>query len=903
MLNEFRSVFTLKVGSQLIAWGGLDSVLSLNRRAAQSPSANVLLSPGREPLTYSSLHRLLREFRAKLFHAGLIPGQAIALVLPNGPDFITTVLAATGLGACALLDPSLTQDEFENFFGRLRAPVLLTLEGLETSAVLAARSAGMRVLRLKFGPDYFLESLTSEGSPALRDIRVVDACLLLFTSATTGRSKLVPLTTANLGSQWACNVRAIGLSERDVFLNLVPMFNLFGIGGIFTQIHSGGAVLCVPEFDPVRLSGWVNQFRPTWMSLNSVWHRALTELIRQSPEVWKRSSLRFVRSAGIVPDLKLFDELAQALGVPILESYGMTEAGGISHSTLSCRKSQSVGPTSGTEIAIFDTAQNLLPTGEEGEVVVRGPNIMSGYLEDDEANRACFTYDGWFRTGDLGKLDSEGFLFLTGRLKEVINRGGSKIIPQELDRILLEHPAVADAAVFAVPHRTLGEEIAAAVVLRAEDHSVTERILRDFVSQHAAAYKVPRHILFVEDLPRGATGRLQRGKLSEKFREVAFRAPAASFLPPEPHTATRLVEVWKRILQVENVGIGDSFYDLGGDSLSAAMMIAEVRREFNIGPQLLDRIEFFDHPTAATLAHLIEETQALFPALTPEPADSSQEGECRILTLNAAGSLPPLYFFPASDLDPYYFRHLAKELGHDQPSFVVCSPVVVEGRRLLSVEEIAARTIRAIRGRQPQGPYGLVGHCFGGVIAVETARQLRAEYAEVPRLVLVDALTPGYPKILASTARYVEQGLQAGRAALRGRLLFSPKEISTHLRRLAFLALRGITSRRHQTMIARGEELVKEETSTQVLLNRAMVTEYGVPEIHIPIVHFMARDHKVDSRVLSDPRFGWRDFARAGLTEIWMPGDHNSLVMNENAPGLAAGVRKALGTSTLAAAR
>jgi thioesterase domain-containing protein/acyl carrier protein len=407
----------------------------------------------------------------------------------------------------------------------------------------------------------------------------------------------------------------------------------------------------------------------------------------------------------------------------------------------------------------------------------------------------------------------------------------------------------------------------------------------------------------VEQLPRGATGRVQRGKLSEQFRDVAFRAPAASLPAPDPYTAARLTELWKRILNIENVGLNDSFYELGGDSLSAAMMIAEVRREFNIGPQLLDRIEFFDHPTPATLAHLIVDTQALFPVSHAEWSDSSQEGECRTLTLNAAGSLPPLYFFPASDLDPYYFRHLARELGQEQPSFVVCPPVAVEGRRLLTVQEIAARTVRAIRARHPRGPYALVGHCFGGVIAVETARQLRAEGADVPRLILVDALTPGYPKILASAGRYVEQGLEAGRAALRGRLLFSPGEIADHLRRLAFLALRGITARRHQKKLARGETVVKEETSTQVLLNRDVATEYSVPEIDIPIVHFMARDHQVDSRVLSDPRFGWRDFARAGLEERWMPGDHNSLVMNENAPGLAAEVRKVLGTSALAAAR
>ena len=192
----------------------------------------------------------------------MISGQSIAVVLPNGPDFITTVLASSGLGACAPLDPSLTRDEFEFFFSRLRAPVLLTLQGFETAAIAAARSTGMRVLQLKFGPDYFLQSLTSEGTPALHDVRVADASLLLFTSATTGRSKLVPLTAANLGGQWGCNTRAMELTEQDVFLNLVPMFNLFGIGAVLTQMYSGGGSICVPEFDPLRLTGWVDRVSP-----------------------------------------------------------------------------------------------------------------------------------------------------------------------------------------------------------------------------------------------------------------------------------------------------------------------------------------------------------------------------------------------------------------------------------------------------------------------------------------------------------------------------------------------------------------------------------------------------------------------------------------------------------------
>jgi thioesterase domain-containing protein len=274
-----------------------------------------------------------------------------------------------------------------------------------------------------------------------------------------------------------------------------------------------------------------------------------------------------------------------------------------------------------------------------------------------------------------------------------------------------------------------------------------------------------------------------------------------------------------------------------------------------------------------------------------------------VVTLSAAGFLPPLFCFPASDADPYYFRHLSKELGQDQPSYVVCPPLPVEGRRLLPVEEMAARAVRAILTIQPQGPYSLIGHCFGGVVAVEVARQLRAQGAEIPRLILVDSITPGYPKILASGTRYLEQGLEAGRAAFRGQVRFSVKDIAAHLCRLKFLALRGFTARRNQTKIARGEAPAVDASSSQFLLNRDALNGYNVAEIDIPVVHFLAADHKVDSLVLSDPRFGWRDFARAGLEERWVPGDHNSLVMNENAPGLAEEIRRVLGTNVFVASR
>jgi acyl carrier protein len=261
------------------------------------------------------------------------------------------------------------------------------------------------------------------------------------------------------------------------------------------------------------------------------------------------------------------------------------------------RKPGSVGISAGPDLAIMDDMGHLLPVGEIGEVVIRGANVMAGYENNPAANGRAFSH-GWFRTGDQGRFDADGDLFLTGRLKEIINRGGEKIAPREIDEILAQHPAIAEAITFAVPHATLGEDVAAAVVPR-DDAAVTEAEIRRFAALRLADAKVPSRILLVREIPRGPTGKPQRIGLAEKLG-VTLRA---EFIAPHAPVEQRLAEIWQRRLRVEQVGVRDNFFALGGDSLAVAGMMIEVEEHFG-GPIAVGT--FLGSPTIETLGRLVD---------------------------------------------------------------------------------------------------------------------------------------------------------------------------------------------------------------------------------------------------------------------------------------------------------
>jgi len=339
----------------------------------------------------------------------------------------------------------------------------------------------------------------------------------------------------------------------------------------------------------------------------------------------KRASLRFIRSSSAALPPQVMFDLERVFGVPVIEAYGMTEA---AHQMASnplppqIRKPGSVGIAAGPEIAIMDEAGHLLASGEIGEIVIRGANVTPGYENNPQANQVSFT-EGWFRTGDQGRLDEEGYLFITGRLKEIINRGGEKISPREIDEVLLDHPSVAQAVTFAMPHVTMGEDVFAAVVLRAAA-SVQENDLRSFALSRLAPAKVPSRIVIVAEIPKGPTGKVQRIGLHEALSSLLN----AEFTAPFSLLEEILSSIWAEVLKLGRVGIDDNFFQLGGDSLRATQAVVRIQDRLCVE---LSATSLFRDPTIASLAKRIENDHPTLVSMLDELGDLSEEEALRLL--------------------------------------------------------------------------------------------------------------------------------------------------------------------------------------------------------------------------------------------------------------------------------
>ena len=339
-----------------------------------------------------------------------------------------------------------------------------------------------------------------------------DVALVLHTSGTTARPKIVPLLQRNLAASAGNIATSLALGPTDRCLNVMPLFHIHGlIAAVLATLGSGGSVACTPGFDGFRFFQQLQALRPTWYTAVPTMHQLILQRNERSADVIAASKLRFIRSSSAALPPSVMQRLEEVFGAPVIEAYGMTEA---SHQMAANplppaeRKPGSVGIGTGLEITVLDEAGSELPQGETGEVSIAGPSVTSGYEANPEANASAFS-GRWFRTGDQGYLDRDGYLYLTGRLKEVINRGGEKVSPREVDEVLLAHPAVEQAVAFAIAHDKLGEDVAAAVIL-AEGSSASEAELRRYAAEHLADFKVPRKIMLVDEIPKGPTGKLQR---------------------------------------------------------------------------------------------------------------------------------------------------------------------------------------------------------------------------------------------------------------------------------------------------------------------------------------------------------------------------------------------------------
>jgi thioesterase domain-containing protein len=652
----------------------------------------------------------------------------------------------------------------------------------------------------------------------------------------------------------------------------MPLFHIHGlIGATLSSLAAGASIVCTPGFDVTTFFEWMEAFHPTWYTAVPTMHQAILTRTEINRDIITRRPLRFIRSSSSALSPQVMAELERVFQAPVIESYGMTEA---SHQMASnplpprVRKAGSVGVAAGPEMAIMDDAGNLLPPGQKGELVIRGASVTQGYEGNPTANKSAFT-NGWFRTGDQGFSDAEGYFFVTGRLKEIINRGGEKISPREVDEVLMDHPAIAQVATFAAPDVLLGEEIAAAVVLR-EHTSATEREIQEFAATRLADFKVPRRVIILKEIPKGPTGKLQRIGLAEK---LGFTTPdparpkqERAFVAPRDALELQLTKIWEKVLAIKPIGIKDNFFDLGGYSLLAVRLFEEI-----------DRATGKNLPLAT-----------LFQALTVEQlADTlRQEGWSAfwspLVAIQSNGSNPPFFFIHAVSGNVLHYRYLSRYLGPDQP-FYGLQAQGLDGKQAphTRIEDMAALYIKEIRTLQPEGPYLLGGGSSGGVVAFEMAQQLHAQGQKVALLALFDTYFLGdlsYPPSPALCRSTTYNFVQKVDRHLGNLLLLRPQDRLSYI--LGIVGrIKTRIGRKVQGITYKGypqsEGSISHTLQEVLKANRQALSNY-IPQVYPGrITLFLSRE--APERSCYDRRLGWNEMATGGLEVCVVPGNHETL--------------------------
>jgi acyl-CoA synthetase (AMP-forming)/AMP-acid ligase II len=576
--------------------------------ASATSAAPALSGTSGDILSYRDLAGQLRDVRAQLDKLGLTPADRVCTVLPDGPETAVVLLALIGAAVCCPVNWTIGDAELGAVLDQMRPAAVVLWQGQSPRVRAACAARQTPVIDVWPGREMTEPIRLSSPEPVSSGHGSdLGEALLLRTSGTTADGKLVPLTSATITAAALATGRAYGLGPADRRLNIMPMFHVQGlVGSVIAALLCGSSVLCGTDFTPDSLLDIIEREQVTWFSASPAMHRRILERSRAGGRDLK---LRFVRSgSGALPD-ELRARLEDFYQVPVIESYGMTEAHQIASTPLDAGgRPPGMIPT-GSRIAIrSDDGSVSADPDVSGEVLVAGPNVIRRYADRERAADPAFVGE-WFRTGDQGRLTRDGRLVLTGRIKELINRGGEKISPGEVEKALLGHEAVSETLVYPAPHPELTEEVAAAVVLR-PGHAVADHELRDFAARRLSPHKVPRYIRFLSVLPQGDTGKPSRRILTDEHERDGLRpasaGPAGAGAPATPLQA-RLAEIWSAALGGRPVGVHDDFYQvLGGESLHAMVLLAKVRE--SLGAEI-SHLTFADYAsTVSDMADLIAAT-------------------------------------------------------------------------------------------------------------------------------------------------------------------------------------------------------------------------------------------------------------------------------------------------------
>ncbi|HEU0303201.1 MAG TPA: AMP-binding protein [Gaiellaceae bacterium] len=710
----------------------------LRHWAEERPDAPSLLAPGARPLSYGRLYEQTSRVAARLRAIGIRPEDRVAIVHPHGPELAAAFLAVSSAAVAAPLNPAYRMSELDFYLSDLQVRAIVVARPASSQLRLLAERRRARLVEI--------EPVESAEAGVFRlargrwrrsgHVAPGETALVLHTSGTTARPKLVPLTHDRLCLSARSVARSLELTEDDRCLNVMPLFHIHGlVGALLSSLSVGASVVCAPGFHAPSFHAWLAELEPTWYTAVPTMHQAI---LARMPPAGATTSLRFIRSSSASLPERVHRSLERAFGVPVIEAYGMTEA---AHQIASNplppgeRKPRSVGVPTGVEITV-------LGEGEVGEVAIRGDTVFDGYAANPEANAEAFV-DGWFRTGDEGSIDEDGYLFLRGRTKEIVNRGGEKVSPAEVEDALLGHPDVEQAASFAVPDERLGEDVGAAVVVR-EGSSVTERELQERVAEQLADFKVPSTVRIVREIPKGPTGKLQRLGLAERLGITGSRAAvAAAYSAPSTAMEREMAALWESTLDVERVGADDDFFTLGGDSILAAELFAAIASRYG---RTLPLTMLMWTPTLRTFCAAFEE--------------GSWDEDASIVPVQAGGTRPPLFVAHGLADEIFNVAALKRTLGDDQPLYAVRARLDRPGHD--TVEQLAAEYLREIRALHPAGPYLFASMCSGVAVVMELSRAALAEGQDVRLAAVIDPRDEFGPHGLAGFARRAAEHARGG---------------------------------------------------------------------------------------------------------------------------------------------
>jgi oxalate---CoA ligase len=826
-------------------------------------------------VTFSRLHAYIASFAGDLARAGLTREDRVGLLVPPGALGGQLVVALASNTTLVPLNPAQTPAEIAEVSNSIGLKAIVIPAWLETPARAAILAQGIAVLEAVTSADEALSLkalVPGRGQSApVRSARETDVALVLRSSGTTSAPKWIPVTHGNLVvmAQRLGSDLWFRLTAQDRAACILPLYYAAGLKtSLFVPLMLGASVGFPPAGRMFDLAEWLDVIKPTYLSVAPGLLNGILDRLRASARRFDGSSLRFVMCAAayLAEDTRRAAEAM--LGVPVLEFYGLSEAGVMASNPLPPAKTKpgTVGVPVPGELLIIDGDGKCVPNGTVGQIIVSGPSVTPGYLATGDSISADLR-DGWLRTGDLGRIDDDGYLTIVGREKEVINRGGEKVFPYEVEKALLEHPAVLEAAAFGVPHTRLGENVAAAAVLR-PGRAASEEELKRFLAERLAGFKVPRRILSLSSLPRGQGGKIQRSALSEAYGTASREAAQ-----PSRQLEHELRQLWERLLGTQDIGIDDDFFEKGGDSMLATEMLLEVE-------QLTGK------------PYLQAELSTLTIRRIADVVASSQASERSLVTQAKSGSGIPLFFCHGDeDHRGIYAHRLATLLPHDQPVFLLHGDL--DGiDESTSIEKIASRYADEVLRLAPGSPVILGGYCWGGLAAWHLAHLLRSRGVVVLELLLIDTLSLNARPLLRGLGKLFDAigAIVPGRA---GRFL------RQRAMRGAWIWVRGHAT--FGTLLYRGAQkmLFDARSAPSARPNDAdmkrglhrMTSRYVPPGIDVDVTCFIAEEGK---HFNIDPS-PWRKLART-VNAVSVPGTHSSMLVagrDSLAKALAAALKEA----------